>query len=220
MSIRSKSTLAKSPGGIVDLSQIKEEDRKDVESIMADINGAYDRIRRAGKRYITLGDDTKERLRELTPPSMVSIWDRLEQVGVGLLHPQLVIAEGTGAKYLAKLPIDQQEHYLKNRFEIAIPGNDSLMVDVEEMSLDQRRQVFAVSGESIKVRSLSEQRAWLADQKKKHDIEEERRSKQTKINRPGLWEIKNRKAYIDPDKAESGLTAKEVERIRKDLKLS
>ena len=121
---------------------------------------------------------------------MRGVWDRLEQVGAGELHPRLVTAQGLSARYLSRLPIAQQDKYLTNRFDVAVGEDDVLKVDLNEMTTEYRRQVFDTTSPShIKVRTIAQQRAWLAQEKVKTTAEKTRLNRMTSIDRPGLYKI-------------------------------
>lgn len=204
------------------LSAIKDTvERKAVEVILTDLNRAHNAIAKAARKWLTLSEDTRDQVIEATPQGMRDIWLKLDRVGSGTLHPRLVTSSGLASRYLSKLPIEEQERYLSELIEVAIRRGgraDILRVDVENMSSLQRQQVFAVTGNTVKVRSIAEQKAWLADREQK-EREKDAHAETTRIDRPGRWTVEKGRVFISPEKIEVGLTKRDVAAILRDLGL-
>lgn len=204
------------------LEDVKDSvERKAVEIILTDLNRAHNSIAKAARKWITLSEETRDQVIEGTPQSMRDIWRKLDRVGAGTLHPRLVTSSGLASRYLGKLPIEEQEKHLTELVEVAITKNgraDVLRVDVENMSSLQRQQVFAVTGNSVKIRSIPEQKAWLAAREQK-EREKEIHTATTRIERPGRWTVEKGKVFVDPTKMDTGLTKRDILSMLKDLGL-
>lgn len=191
-----------------------------VEEILTDIKGAQDRLLRAAKKWVNLSERTRGRVIEATPASYREFWSRLDRVGRGELHPQLANVGGLPARYLGRLPVDEQERYLRDLIPVAVTVRnkpDVLLVDVAVMSSRQRAQVFKVAGQTVHVRSVAEQRAWLADQEQRRLAREEMESGLARVERPGRWTVEKGKVWIAPEKVESGLTKRDMLTMLRDL---
>lgn len=196
-------------------------ERSAVEIILKDLNGAYQKIQKAGRKWITLSEETRETVIEATPLGMREIWTKLERVGTGQLHPRLVTAQGIAARYLAKLPLDEQEKHLTDLIEVSIMRGrrpDVIRMDIEAMSNFQRQQVFHASGSSVRIRTIPEQRAWLAE-RERLEGEKAKKEETTKITRPGRWTVEGGRVYVASEKIESGLTKRDVADMLRDLNL-
>lgn len=196
-------------------------ERRSVEIILTDLNSAHAKIQKAARKWVTLSEETRDQVIAATPSGMRAIWEKLEAVGNGELHPRLVTADGIAARYLSRLPLKEQEKHLDELIEVAVIHNrspDVMRIDVEAMSSFQRQQVFDVKGSSVRIRTIAEQRAWLAEQKRKEQAREER-AETTRIDRPGRWKVENGRVYVAPEKIESGLTKRDVAGMLRDLNL-
>ena len=89
----------------LEINRIAKSDRASVEAILRDLKGAHDAISRAGRKWVNLDGKLRRTVIEASPPALKTVWNRLDKVGLGSLHPQLVTATGLAARYLAKLPI-------------------------------------------------------------------------------------------------------------------
>ena len=87
---------------------------------------------------------------------------RLEKLGRKQLHPDLVLATSPGALRLGVCVPSEQDLLLENGAEVLTADNDSRRIPIHELTADQAKQVF-VNGH---VRTLAEQRSWLATFKK------------------------------------------------------
>jgi hypothetical protein len=201
---------------------ISLDDKKTLSEILTDLSGAADRIRRAGTKWVGLSEKTRDKVLENIPATWKGFFYRLQLVGEGRLHPHLYSATGAPARYLGRLPIDDQDKYIRELIPVAVLRGrtpDILRIDVEEMSKNQQQQVFKVSGEVVQIRSIPEQRAWMAEQERKAAKQEDSELGLTDINRAGRWRVSKGRVYIDPDKVASGLTRKDVALILRDLSI-
>lgn len=208
--------LASSPLMMDELSRTEQES---LDDILKDLKGAYTRIAAAGKKWVAMDEDLRRRVINATPAGMRDLWDRLERVGLGTLHPQLATAQGVAARYLGRLPLADQEHYLRERIPTVILADgkrDVLNIDVAAMSTEQRKQVFVAAGNAVRVRSLAEQRAYLADVEQRKTRKAEK-SEMLRIDRPGRWEARDGKVFPAPEKMETGLTRRDLLEMLKDL---
>jgi hypothetical protein len=124
-------------------------------------NQAEDSFRAAGKIYaeaiMEFGQTARERLAAACPTIAPSTWRRLEALGNGSLDARLLTASSKGAASLRRLPAPIQTRALDEGVEVLIGNGESLRVQVDNLTPDQTRQVFA--GDHI--RDVSAQRAWL-----------------------------------------------------------
>jgi|DEB0MinimDraft_6_1074348.scaffolds.fasta_scaffold06586_4 hypothetical protein len=188
-----------------------ETERETVKSVLVNLQRLFDSALKAANQWMTLSPESRLKIRQMSP-QLEDTWDRLDAVGRGDLHPRLVAAPGKTAALMRKMPIDMQTHYLVNKFEVALEGGDSMMVDLKNMTLDYKRQVldFDRNAGTVRVRSLAEQRAWLAQQERDRKAKEARQNQMKKEERPGLYRIEKKRGFIDPEKAADGLTFAEA----------
>ena len=208
------------------LESLTSHERDTLDDILRDLKSSFDRFAAAGRKWVGLDETLKAKIVAATPPAQRDIWDRLERVGLGTLHPQLVPARGLAARYLGRLPIAEQGRYLAERIPVAVTVEgkaDVLRIDVSEMTAAQRMQVFHVGGGgSMRVREIAEQRAWLAD-RERVEREKERaaaaraRARVREIHRKGKWDVREGKVFFDPAFAKAGLSVREVRLLLRDL---
>lgn len=201
------------------LDDLTAEDRQYLDEILADLKGAADRIAAAGRKWVKLDTGLRQRIVDATPAGMRDVWLRLERVGMGTLHPQLATTAGIAARYLGRLPMSEQERYLQERIPVLVVNGrepDILRIDVGALSRGQRKQVFVNAGGTVRVRSIDEQRAWLADQAQREQRKEQR-NEVLRIDRPGRWKVDGGKVYVAAEKVENGLTKKDVAQMLRDL---
>jgi len=141
-------------------------------------------------------------------------------VGEGLLHPQLVMIGGKAAACLGKLPLDDQERYLRERLPVVVRrgrGFDVRLVDVAEMTEDQRRQVFKVADSgAVTVRDEEAQKSYFANRAAQLLVEQERQDGMKRVERVG-WSVEGGKVWVKPDKVESGITRRDLLTMLRDL---
>lgn len=204
------------------LRGISPDDKRILSEILTDLTGAADRIRRAGSKWVSLSEKTRDKVLENIPSTWKVFFQRLQRVGEGSLHPHLYSATGYAASCLGRLPIEEQDKYIRELIPVSVMSGrtpDVLRIDVEDMSAAQRSQVFKQAGKSVSIRSIPEQRAWLAEQKRKQDKEDDAELGLTDITRAGRWRVHKGRVFIDPDKVESGLTKKDVALMLRDLSI-
>lgn len=112
-----------------------------------------------------------DRVCQLIPGMKAETIYRFDAIGRRQLSPRLMLATSPGHKALAQLPLTLQERYLNNPVPLLVITNgatDTLLVDVQNLTKEQCRQVFSHNA----VRSEAEQRAWLEGQKTKVALQE------------------------------------------------
>lgn len=208
------------------LESLTAREQELIDDILRDLKSSFDRFAAAGRKWVGLDEKLKGKIVAATPPAQRDIWDRLERVGLGTLHPQLVPVRGLAARYLGRLPIADQGRYLAERIPVAITIDgkpDVLAIDVSAMTARQRMQVFHVgTGGALRVREIAEQRAWLADRErvereKERAATERARLRGREIHRAGKWDVRSGKVFFDPEYAKAGLSRKDVKQLLKDL---
>lgn len=133
----------------VEIEGISKAEREMLADILNDARLSAERLAKAASKWVSLSVESREKIAAQSNPSLRDFWERLTKVGEGLLHPQLVMIGGKAAACLGKLPLDDQERYLRERLPVVVRrgrGFDVRLVDVAEMTEDQRRQVFKVGG--------------------------------------------------------------------------
>jgi len=94
----------------------------------------------------------------------ISAWASFEAVGRKWIHPKLIM--GGGGRHgcrIKKLPYSVQKQIFDgHRFELLLHDGDTIRIDLREASADHARQLFG--GDHI--RTLSEQRLYLAETSK------------------------------------------------------
>lgn len=206
----------------LELKGLSQDERATVSEIFADLGGAAERIKRAGTKWVALPDRTRAKVLEGVPPTWQTFLKRLQRVGEGTLHPMLYASVGKAATYLGKLPLPEQDRYLRELIPVAIRVGasrwDSRAVDVEAMSEDQRRQVFKEVDGTVFVRTLEEQQAYIADQERRKQRAEEAQSGDLKVvNRPGRWRVEKGRIYVDKIKLTEGITKADLKLMAKDM---
>ena len=123
----------------------------------------------AGRIIVELVDeipDAREQLVARLPHMNRYLLDAFECIGRKQLHPLLLIGSSIGAQRLALMNYSDQEKYLNEPIPLLVEtdnGTDTLLVKVEHLSKAQCDQVFAARH----VRSMSEQKVFVADRKSK-----------------------------------------------------
>ena len=207
----------------LDLRGIDREHVDTITEILKDVKLATDRVARAARRWVELPEEVREKVIEGTPRTLHSIWERLGRIGEGRLHPLLYSTFGHAANLLGRLPLTEQEKYLTEKVPVAITNAggrpDIKRYAVEDLDPQQRLQVFKVAGTGVQVRTVAEQRAWLADQETKRAAKAVASQGLNYLKRPFRWTIDKGRVFIDPVKAKDGLTADDIAQIVRDLKL-
>lgn len=201
---------------------LSQDDRAILAEILNDLAKAVEGIRRAALKWVALSGAARRRILAETPPTWRFYLQKLQRVGEGTLHPQLYHAAGLAARYLGRLPLPEQERYLRERIPVVtLDGRgrtDERLMDVEEMDDGERQQVFKTAGDTVVVRTPEEQRAWLEERaRRKAEAEARHIGDVDVVRRPGRWRVERGHIYVEPEKAKSGLTLRDVRTMLKDL---
>ena len=201
----------------VEVTGLSKAEHEVLMAIMADIKRGLDATLRAARAWVEFPEKARARIVEQTKPNMREFWAKLQRVGTGLLHPQLATMSGLAARYLGKLALEEQEKYLRDGIPVvtARTRGDFRLLDVVSMSEDQRKQVFKVAGK-VAVRSVEEQRSWLADQAAKRLLKREAAAGLKKVDRVG-WSVERGRVWVKSNRVEAGLTKRDLEVMLKDL---
>lgn len=204
----------------VDIEGITRAEREVLADILNDARLSAERLAKAAAKWVNLSEDTRAKIVAQCNPSLRDFWARLTRVGDGVLHPQLVMIGGKAASCLGKLPLDDQERYLRERVPVVIRrgrGFDVRLVDVAEMTEEQRRQTFKVSDNgAVVVRDEEAQKAYFANRAAQLLVEREKADAMKKVERVG-WRVEGGKVWVKPDKVETGLTRRDVVTMLRDL---
>jgi hypothetical protein len=122
-----------------------------------------DNIAQAARVYVeaidanpALADEFAADFRDIVP---ASAWAGFEAVGRKWMHPRLLM--GGGGRFASKikrLPYHTQERIFNgDRFDMLLPGGDTIKVDVREAQQEQAEQLF----DGNHIRTLAEQKLFL-----------------------------------------------------------
>lgn len=119
---------------------------------------------KAGEVLLKLVDDDPhvyDAILKKEPLLNARILSRMEDMGRRTLHPMLALGGSAGCRALAKLPMSQQERYLKESVPLVVhtPKGDTdvLLVKVQDLTPEQVKQVF----DRDRIRTQGEQKAQL-----------------------------------------------------------
>lgn len=203
-----------------DVDKLTKGEREALAEILNDARLSAERLARAAQRWVELSQGTRDKIIAGSNPSLREFWDRLTRVGQGLLHPQLVMVGGRAAGFLGRLPMEEQERYLRDRVPVVVHrgrGWDVRMIDVVEMTEDQRRQVFKVADDgAVTVRDEEAQKQYFANRAAQLMVEKSRRDELKKVERTG-WSVEGGRVYVKKDKAGEGLTRRDLLTMLRDL---
>lgn len=213
------STLTITTNIPVEVTGLSKAEQETLASIMADIKRGLDATLRAARAWAELPPKAREKIVEQTRPHLRDFWTKLDRVGAGELHPQLATVSGLAERYLGKMAIEEQERYLRDGIPVATlrSKSDFRLVDVVSMTKEQRQQVFKTAGGVVAVRTVEEQRSWLADQAAKRLLAKEAAERLKKVDRVG-WSVQGGRVFVKPARVEAGLTKRDLEVMLKDLK--
>lgn len=138
------------------------------------LTSGLENIVKAAKIYVeaidsnpALADEFAAEFRDVVP---ASAWAGFEAVGRKWMHPRLLM--GGGGRYASKikrLPYHAQERIFNGeRFDMLLPDGDTIRVDIREAAPEQADQLF----EGNHIRTLAEQKLWLAKRKQEPEAEE------------------------------------------------
>jgi hypothetical protein len=204
----------------VEIEGISKAERDILCDILNDARLSAERLAKAAAKWVSLSEESREKIAAQSNPSLRDFWARLTKVGEGLLHPQLVMIGGRAATCLGKLPLEDQERYLRERLPVVVRrgrGFDVRLVDVAEMTEDQRRQVFKVAASgAVTVRDEEAQKSYFANRAAQLLVEQERQDGMKKVERVG-WRVEGGKVWVKEDKVESGITRRDLLTMLRDL---
>lgn len=204
----------------VEVTGITPAEQAILTEILKDIQVSVDRMAKAAAKWVGLSEKTRRRIVEQTNPSFRNFWQKLDRVGRGELHPLLVTVAGTAAAMLGKMPLEDQDKYLHELIPVVFRsrrGWDSRLVDVADMTEDQRKQVFKMAKDgTVSVRDEEAQRAWIADRDAKNEIAAQAAESLRKVERNG-WKVERGRVFVKQSALETGLTRKQVEQMLRDL---
>lgn len=195
---------------------------KDEQHVLGEINELLARgidrfaevIAAAAKKFMTLADATREKLKHHPNPAHAAFAASLERVAAREMHPRLAISSGLAARQIARLDYSAQEHVIEDLIPVALPNGDSIRKSFEALSRDEIAQVFDTTQKPPALRDLGGQRAWLAA-KKLAEQKKARAERNTKlIVVKGKYRIANTHFFPLKDR----FTMKELEAILADMK--
>lgn len=204
----------------VQIDGISKEDQRVLVDILNDARLSVERLAKAAAKWVGLSVESRQKIVDQSNPSLREFWGRLTKVGEGLLHPQLVLLGGRAASCLGKLPLEDQERYLRERLPVVVRrgrGFDTRLVDVAEMTEEQRRQVFKVADSgAVAVRDEEAQKAYFANRAAQLLVDRERGDAMKKVERVG-WRVEAGRVWVKPEKVESGITRRDLLTMLRDL---
>jgi hypothetical protein len=134
-----------------------------IAKIKALITGALTGIKEAADILCGLIDEDPTIIDTLVESGQFqrSFLRSLESVGRNQLRPELFFAETPGHRALRKLNYSEQSRFLTKPLTVLVLKDgditDTLEVSVENLTIDQTRQVFGPAG----IRDKASQRAWI-----------------------------------------------------------
>lgn len=215
----SNTTLTKMD--VPDVTGLTPDQRSVLAEIMRDLQASVNRLESAAKKWMELAPGARKKIVDQTNPSFRPFWARLEQVGSGTLHPQLATVGGTAARLLGKLPVEEQGRYLNERLPVVVKprgaGWDMKLVDVAELSEDQRKQVFRVGRDgTVIVRDEEQQKVYLAEKAARRMVERSAVEHVHEVVRAG-WTARGDRVYPNKDLVKNGITKKQLQKMIADL---
>lgn len=204
----------------VEVDGLTRREQELLTDILNDARLSAERLRSAAVKWMELSEEAREKIVTQSGPSLRDFWGRLTRVGTGALHPQLVMIGGKAATLLGKLPVVEQERYLRDRIPFVIRrgrGFDTRLMDVAELNDEQRKQVFRISDAGdVAVRDEEEQKAYFARKAAALLVEQSRLDAMKKVERTG-WRVEAGKVWVKPEKVESGITRRDLVTMLRDL---
>jgi len=131
-----------------------------VKSGLEDLVNSYKQVAQAYVYMIAQYPELKKAVIEECKFVPNTMWVRLEALGNGHLHPQLLFNSTAAGAKLARLSVSEQKQAIEGKVDVVTVKNgqtDILKVSVDEMTLLQVKQVFSFG----QLRSPSAQRAWI-----------------------------------------------------------
>ena len=135
------------------------------------IENGIEAWQKAGESVVSLVDDHKMSLDEIEAMAnceiiTVNVLAQFERIGRRQVMPKLLVLDFPASKYLQRLPFSEQHRLIEGSVDLLVirdSGTDTLMVKCRDLTPDQCKQVFSRN----EVRSLSAQRAFMEDRRKK-----------------------------------------------------
>ncbi len=205
---------------VVNVDGLSRKEQEQLQDILNDARLSAERLRQAAAKWMDLEEETRAKILAQSGRSLTDFWNRLTKVGQGLLHPQLATVGGRAAQLLGRLPLEEQERYLRDRIPFVVrrgKGFDTKLVDPAELNEDQRKQLFRVSDSGeVTVRDEEEQKAYFAKKAAAQLVERARLDGLKKVERAG-WTVEQGRVWVKPEKVEGGLTRKDLVTMLRDL---
>ena len=142
------------------VTALAREIAETIGKAMADINRAAAIYAQGLDQH---GQALADKLTEMAPAVPRLFWRRLEMIGRNQLDARLLHGDTPAAQRLRKLPYSEQRSALDTGVELLLNEDDTMLVQVENLTPFQARQAF--DGDHI--RTLPEQRAWLETERAK-----------------------------------------------------
>lgn len=137
-----------------------------IEKFRAAMTAGIESIAEAANIYTkTIDNDpaSKKLFHSKCPDIPKWAWIRFERIGRGQLDKRLLFGGGKAQGYLQRLPISDQRNALSNGVEVLTHRNDCLIVKVEDLTVEQREQVFSQDS----IRDIPAQKAFVEGGSKK-----------------------------------------------------
>lgn len=168
----------------------------------------------AARKFMQFSERGREKMRAHPNPQVAGFAAALERVAARELHPRLAMTSGWAARKLALLPFDTQEEVLTRLIPVALPDGDHINKPVDDLSREETAQVFDSTVSPPTIRTLDEQRAWMAARK----LEDQRKARlersQKLIVRQGRYRIQG--THFFPLKER--FSVRELEQVLADLR--
>jgi len=200
-------------------AKLSKEGKEIARQLLRGFDDITRKAARLGALLVSMSDEDRALFIGGFPAHYRRIWSNLLRVGRGEMHPRLATASGRAAQILQRLPYKEQEQYIVDLIPV-VTGESPRSVkhfDIDGLPPELMTQVFAQGGGAARVRSVKEQRDWRARQVSRKESAEEKQEKKSGSS-GGPWTIRNGRAFLSAAKAKTGLTAEDVERLRRELK--
>lgn len=203
------------------IATLPVEDRVIAEQLIREMSGIANKVAKMGRLICSMSDKGQEEFIGAFPASDQALWRRVQKVGRGEMAPALATKQGVAARFLAKLPVEEQARYIRELIPVAITDGrgrqDTILMDVDDMSTAIRRQVFRAHGTAAEVRDIPAQRAYLAEQDRKSRVAEEKVERAHRIER-SEWTVEDGKIFPNPILIEKGITRLKLAKMLADLR--
>jgi hypothetical protein len=199
------------------LPGISRQDQHTIEEINEILAKGVDRfaefIRDASRKYMTLAEATREKLRTHANHHTSSFARALERVAARELHPRLAMTSGQGATTLARFDYKVQEKVVNDLVPVALPNGDHILKAFDDLSRDEVQQVFDTKVDPPEIRDIEGQKAWLAARKLELQRRARRERNEKLIVRKGSYKIQGSKFFP----LKESYTARELQAIIADI---